>query len=505
MTVSAESQQLEQSRLRIRKIYDSKPLGEAIQRLATHLESHFSKAIAGEGHVLNWHEPEENIALADSFFQDNSLDPDHFLDRFDELISTTLSRGQTLHHPHYMGHQVPATVPMAGIFDAVTALVNNVVGIYEMGPWSTSIELALVERLGKMIGWSDGEFSGFLTHGGSLANVTALLAARNVAFNSVWGEGIRSVEQEPVIVAHAESHYSTTRAAGMLGIGTNNIVKAQLDEHRKIDPVKLNATLERLKTENRPVIAVVACACATPIGAFDPLDEIADVCEKHNVWLHVDAAHGAAVLFSERHKHLVKGIERCDSLIWDAHKMLFVPALSAFVFFKHKKHAFASFKQDTPYLFDVLDGDQADFDMGLKSMGCTKRATAYGLWGIWSLYGSKLFEDLIDITFDLAQSFYQKLLAADDFEPLHRPECNIVVFRFQPEGLKSTDPETLGSFLLKLREELIRSGEFYITPTSEDGLPAFRVTLINPLTTPDDLDELMNALRRRSKEMLVSN
>ena len=249
---------------------------------------------------------------------------------------------------------------------------------------------------------------------------------------------------------------------------------------------------------------MVACACATPTGAFDPLDDIADVCGRHGVWLHVDAAHGGAAVLSDRHRHLVAGLERADSVVWDAHKMLFVPGLCAFVLYRDKAHRFEAFRQDAPYLFDPAAPGLAEYDSGMKTVECTKRAAAFGLWGVWSLFGRQLFADMVDVTFALGRSFYEKLQAADDFVPLNDPECNIVVFRHVPAALRDASPERLGDFQLELRRRIIESGDFYIVPFKRDGIGALRVTIINPLTTPAHLDGLMDALRRHGRELLES-
>ena len=166
------------------------------------------------------------------------------------------------------------------------------------------------------------------------------------------GSGDREERGTPKLVVQADAHYCIARSAGILGIGTNNVVNAALDERRRMDPEKLDATLSDLRSAGNRVVAVVACACATPVGAFDPLPAIADVCDKYGVWLHVDAAHGGAALLSARHRHLVAGLSRADSFTWDAHKMLFVPALCAFLFYKNKRHSYEAFKQNAPYLFD---------------------------------------------------------------------------------------------------------------------------------------------------------
>jgi hypothetical protein len=244
---------------------------------------------------------------------------------------------------------------------------------------------------------------------------------------------------------------------------------------------------------------VAASACATPIGAFDPLEAVAEVCERHDFWLHVDAAHGGAVLFSRRHRGLLAGCERSHSLTWDAHKMLFVPALCAFLLYRDRGNGYRAFQQAAPYLFDPSGPDLRDYDGGLRTVECTKRGAALGLWGVWSLFGPGLFEDLVDVTFALGRSLYEKLQAADDFEALHEPECNIVVFRHIPARLRGATPAEVGAFQLRVRRRAIESGETYLVPGSFGGVPALRCTLMNPLTTPGDLDQLLETVRRHGQ------
>jgi L-2,4-diaminobutyrate decarboxylase len=352
------------------------------------------------------------------------------------------------------------------------------------------------------IGWRPGEFSGLITHGGSLANYTALLTARNVTLEHAWERGIPAAGPAPVIVVHQDAHYCVARSAGMLGLGTDNIVRVPLDGRRRMDPVRLDETLRDLRSQSRPVVAVVACACATPIGAFDPLAEIAEVCRRHQVWLHVDAAHGGAACFSQRHRHLVEGLSNADSIVWDAHKMLFVPALCTFVFYRDPRHKFETFRQDAPYLFDPSAPGLAEYDSGMRTVECTKRAAAFGLWGVWSLFGHQLFADLVDVTFELGRVLYDKLCAAEDFQPLYEPQCNIVVFRHIPAALRGASSERLGRFQLDLRRRVIECGRFYMVSTNIDGVGALRVTVMNPLTRKADLDELLDSLRGEGRRLL---
>jgi L-2,4-diaminobutyrate decarboxylase len=501
----------EAARKRIQIAYNPKLLETAGHRLVDLLTDHLRKIESSTSSVLNWTEPPDLVKVARASLSHrapyeaaSSGCCDELVRQFEQLARQAFSNGNNLHDPRYVGHQVPASVPIAGLFDALGAVTNQVMAVYEMGPWATAIERALVDELGRLIGWMPGEFAGLITHGGSLANLTALLTARNVVLDQAWTQGVDCGSPRPVMVVHSDAHYSVARAIGILGLGTDNLVRAPLDEQRRMDPDQLDALLTALIQKGHTVVAVASAACATPIGAFDPVDAIAEVCQKHKVWLHVDAAHGGSACLSRRHRHLVAGLDQADSVVWDAHKMLFMPALCAFVFYRNPAHRFDAFQQNAPYLFDPSNPGIAEYDSGLKTVECTKRAAAMGLWGTWSLFGPQLFEDMVDVTFDLGRVLYEKLLAAPDFEPLHEPQCNIVAFRHMPEALRQGPAERIGPFQLELRRTVIQSGEFYLVPTQVNGIGALRVTLINPLTTPDHLDALMDALRRYGKTLLES-
>jgi L-2,4-diaminobutyrate decarboxylase len=249
------------------------------------------------------------------------------------------------------------------------------------------------------------------------------------------------------------------------------------------------------------VIAVVAVACTTPTGAFDPIAEIADVCQRYAVWLHVDAAHGGAVCFSKRHRHLVDGLELADSIVVDAHKMMFLPAVCAMVFFKDKKHRFTAFEQSAPYLFDPSAPDMAEFDNAVVTFECTKRAAALGLWGLWSMFGPELFEAMIDQTIDVALLFHQKLVADESFEAWIKPTCNIVVYRYLPIALREANPEQIDQLQLRLRRRLLEQGAAYLTQTRMDGRIYLRSTIMNPLTDSDALDRILQAMRESGREL----
>tara|TARA_R110002111_G_scaffold258083_1_gene326895 strand:- start:147502 stop:149085 length:1584 start_codon:yes stop_codon:yes gene_type:complete len=514
--MATTNSELDSARTRIQAVYSPDLLSAASLALAELLTDHARSLQNEEGNVLNWNPPVENIQAAlqqlqqhphqaDSSEEAFDFSLEHRVQEFRQLVQLMLDKGHNLHHPRYIGHQVPASVPLAGLFEAVTSVTNQVMAVYEMGPWATAVELALIQTIGKEIGFTPGQFSGLVTHGGSLANLTGLLTARNLCCPGIWTQGPQAqLKSTPALLVSSDAHYSVTRSAGILGIGTENIIKVALDEKRRMNPHALKETILQCQSENKKIIAVIACACATPIGAFDPLNEIADLCEQYQLWLHVDAAHGGPTCFSQQHQHLTAGLHRADSVVFDAHKMMFMPALSAFLFFKNKTHQFTAFQQQAPYLFDPSAPEIAEYDLGLRTIECTKRANSYALWGIWSLFGKQIFADFVNVTFETARRFYSLLLQTPDFEPLHEPECNIVVFRYQPEWLLALPGEQQNLIHFQLRRLIIESGEFYIVHSVLEGQAAFRVTVMNPLTTESHLKRLLETIRQKGSELQKS-
>ena len=509
--------------------------------LVNALVEHLGRVQSGQGPVQHWRDPEDNIAEAIRWLEAAEFsDSKSVVSKFQELVQLSLLRGQNLNHPRCVGHQVPAPLPLVGLFDAVTTMTNQVQGVYEMGPWGIAAERAVIQQVGKQIGYQDEEFGGLVTSGGSLGNLTALLAARNEACPWIWNEGNRPCEsseqwldsdsrggmsqraqhasrpdvtspparsvnrsQMPVLIVQGDAHYCIDRAAGVMGIGQSQVMRVPLDGHRRMDVAVLEQMLTDLTEQQVPIIAVVAVACTTAVGAFDPLETIADVCERHQVWLHVDAAHGGAVCLSQKHRHLVKGLERADSVVFDAHKMMFVPAVCALVFYRNKKNRFRAFEQKAPYLFDPSAPDMSEYDNGVVTFECTKRSAALGLWGALSIFGFELFEQLVDRVFLVAQHLFHLLGDAKEFEVVEAPQANIVVFRYFPEGVQSE--ENLASdecklkvsqLQLRLRRAMLESGFGYLTQTALHDHIYLRCTIMNPLTDESHLAELIAELRR---------
>ena len=449
------------------------------------LADHLARTLGRQVPVLAWTPPETSLAdFPADFSEEPSGDPL-------ALLSRVLAASHHLHHPRYVGHQVSAPVPLATLCDLVSSMLNNGMAVYEMGPVSTAMETHVLRWMGGVLGLP-GSVGGVLTSGGSAGNLTALLAARQArAGFDAWNGGASAGPPLTVLVAET-AHYCIARSTRVMGWGAGGVTPVPVDAHYRLRPEALEESLATARRAGRHPIAVVASAGSTATGAFDPLEAVADFCARHQLWFHVDGAHGASAALSPRYRHQVQGIERADSVVWDAHKMMMMPALITAVLFRDGRRSFDAFSQEASYLFNGQDTRRMH-DTGLRTLECTKEMMALKLYTCLKVLGTRLFADAVTGSFDLARRFAQRLQAAEDFELAVPPDCNIVCFRHTPRDVPAQE---LDALQVRLRETLVTSGDFYLVQTVLGGRTWLRTTLINPLTTDADLDALLAALRR---------
>lgn len=406
------------------------------------------------------------------------------------FLAEYLSATTRLHHPAYMAHQVAVPQPASALAALVDGFTNNAMAIYEMGPAAATVEHAVVNWMLARIGWRQvplpgdagvGERSGggVLTHGGSLANLTALSAARaRVAPNSFADGTPRNL----VIVASPASHYSIARSAGILGIGQSAVRHAAVDDDGRIDVSRLPGLLAQLKDGGSAVLAVVANACGTALGLYDRLRPIGEACREAGVWLHVDGAHGASALVSPRRRGLLDGVDLADSLIWDAHKMLRTSTLCAAVLVRDGRDLDQAFREDASYLFH--DKDQPGFDFIHRTVECTKAALGLKVLLALASEGEGAVARFIDRQCDLAAEAAAFLASVPGFEVAVAPETNIVCFRVAGgDGLQ-----------LEVRRRLTEAGRHYISTAEAKGKRWLRLALMNPATEMADVRSLVDEI-----------
>jgi len=411
--------------------------------------------------------------------------------------------GDSIHlqSPMYMGHQVAPPLPHAALADALVSLLNQSVAVWEMSPTGTLVEAQVVRWLLQLLGYpASGD--GTLCSGGSAANLTALLAAREACFPGSWAAGVANTPElaRAAILVSPHAHYCVERAVGMMGLGNDAMVMVP-ERDGRMDPEALAALVPALRKDGRIPFAVAATAGSTATGLFDPLEEIANVTRREGLWLHVDGAHGASFLLSDRLRHHLRGIEHADSVAWDPHKMMWMPISTGAVFVREHRHLDAALQQSAPYLFHPRAGEARSLDTGRRTLQCSRRFDALKLWVCLQHHGADFFGQLLETTAAATESLYRKLEARADWEPAHRPESNILCFRHLTPAVRAADPATQDAFQAALRERYNASGEGWMTTTVLGGRRVLRVTLMNPETGDEHLERMLDGVERVGREV----
>ncbi|MEU8145231.1 pyridoxal-dependent decarboxylase [Nonomuraea sp. NPDC048901] len=384
-----------------------------------------------------------------------------------DFLRTFLGEGTRLHHPAYLGHQSASPDFPAALADFIHGATNNPMAIYEMGAAAATVEFEVLRWMLAKVGFPAG--GGVLTHGGSLANLTALLAARARAVPEAWEDGVPG---DLVILTPESAHYSVSRAASILGLGQRAMVPLATDHLGRIDITKLP------DISGRRVMALVAAACATGTGLYDDLRAIGEWCRERDVWFHVDGAHGASALLAEEHAHLLDGIELADSVIWDAHKMLRTSALAAAVLVRRENDLDAAFKQEASYLFYGERG----FDLIGRTVECTKAELGLKIFLNLAWRGERGLGEYVARQYATAHRFWELARRRPGFALPYEPESNIVCFRYGDADHAD------------LRERLMADGAFYLTSAELDGVRHLRVTVMAPATDDTTLEALLDAI-----------
>jgi L-2,4-diaminobutyrate decarboxylase len=481
----------------INSIYDPEFFRAAGHRMVDQLADFLLAARKGEMLALPELDPP---ALARHYQQLLPVEPAADTSRaLFHRLQELMERGIHLQHPGYIGHQVGAPIPAASLAELVAGVLNQSMAVYEMSPAATHIEHQTVRWLCDLVGW-DNRADGVFTSGGSLGNLTALLAARNHATGgAAWEAGLRSCPPLAMLVSEY-AHYSVARAAGILGLGQEGVVRVPVDDRFRISLPALKDCYHAAVAQGKKVAAVVASAGTTATGSFDPLREIGEFCRAQGVWFHVDGAHGASVLLSPKYKDLTEGIELGDSLVWDAHKLLFVPGLATALLFRDGTRGYEAFRQEASYLF----GRHAfpEHDLGLRTIECTRPMQAGKLWLCFQLYGARGLGELVTQKIDLARALAAQIRSQPDFELLTDPMCNIICFRHLPGGAsaKALSLAQLNAHQANTRKRVLASGRFYLVQTYIGDKLYLRCTLMNAQTTAQDLANLLALIRECATE-----
>lgn len=352
--------------------------------------------------------------------------------------------------------------------DLLAVIMNNSMYTYKAAGPMVGVEKTILRNVCNMIGWGDNADGTFAT-GGSMTNFMSMLMARDAFSEKIR---LKGVKEKMTVYTSKESHYSIPKNAAFSGIGRENVRYVPTDKYGKLIPDELERMIkEDLSAGYHPVL-VNATAGTTVLGAFDPIRPLAKICKAHNIWLHVDGAYCGSVLFSEKYKHLIDGIEEVDSFSFNAHKMLGTPLTCSIIVTKDKKYLYDSFSNDASYLYQT---DHDEFNLGKTSLQCGRRNDALKFWTLWKSVGTKGLEAMVDHQFHLADVALDYITKNKDYKVYSYPDSISICFNY-----KEIPARNICTALYESSELLVGYGSF-------DGEEFIRLVTINVQNSAEDI------------------
>ena len=450
-----------------------------------------------------------------------------FVSSYTEFLKEKLV-SQSVHtaSPGFIGHMTSALpyfmLPLSRI---LTALNQNLVKV-ETSRAFTPMERQVLAMLHRLIySGSDDFYSrwiqnssyslGAFCSGGTIANVTALWAARNRLcgpsgdFKGISREGLLKALQHLdchglAILVSRRGHYSLGKAADLLGIGRDNLIAVETDDNNRIDMKRLREHCTRLRGEGIRPLSLIGIAGTTETGNVDPLEALADLAAELGCHFHVDAAWGGPTLFSDTYRGLLRGIERADSVTIDAHKQLYVPMGAGMVLFKDPA-TLSSIEHHAAYI--IRRGSR---DLGSRTLEGSRPGMAMLVHAGLSIIGRKGYELLIDQGIERARRFARRIDAHPDFELVSEPELNILTYRYIPAWVQKAIPlapaervarinDLLDKIIETMQKRQREAGKTFVSRTrlapgryNGDTITVFRVVMANPLTTEEILTTVLD-------------
>lgn len=379
-------------------------------------------------------------------------------------------------------------IPGGGIFSAalgdyLAAVSNRYAGVWFASPGAVNVEKRLCNWMAELIGFT-GNAGGYISSGGSVANLTAVVAARESKKISP------QQSSKTVVYLTKQAHHCIDKALAIAGMRGCLIRRVEMDESFRMDPVHLNLLIEDdLKKKLTPWL-VVGSAGTTDTGAIDPLNRIADIARSHNLWYHVDAAYGGFFLLDKNIKQKMCGIEKADSVVMDPHKALFLPYGIGALIVRDISTLKNTFRFDADYMQDA-EPDPAEYSPADISPELSKHFRGLRMWLPLKLHGLAPFRAAIQEKLLLARYAHGKLTAMNGFETGPLPDLSVVTFRYLPE---KGDPD---EFNRLLHQELLKDGRIFLSSTLINDKFILRLAIVSVRTHLKETDNALKIIQEK--------
>lgn len=421
--------------------------------------------------VSRFRTPEEMRRAIELAIPEKGNSPERVMDLLEDVaLATPRTASRRFFNQLFAGRH-----DIASAAEIVAVLLNSSMYTYKAAGPHVLIEKELGEHMGRKVGYDDGE--GIFTPGGSLSNFAGIMIARN-EFNERCQQDGHDGSWLTLYSSELD-HYSIAKNLAMLGLGRRSLRKVATDERGRMRASALREKIKRDIDEGAKPFCINATCGTTVLGAYDPLDEIADVAEEFGIWFHVDGAFGGSTALSAKHREHLNGSERSDSFTWDAHKMMGVPLSCSVILVKNKGLLRKHFSESASYLFQ---SDEDELNHGVKSIQCGRRNDCLKLWAAWQHLGDEGYARKIDRLYDLARSFAERVKKDPRCTLSKEPESVNVCFE-----VTGKPSDLICETLRQQQKSLVGYGIV-------DGRRVIRAAFVNADVDEADLDDFFDNL-----------
>jgi len=414
-------------------------------------------------------------------------------DEIVNILRTVVANSIAVAHPHTAAHLHCPPLLSALAAEVVIGALNQSMDSFDQAPIATVVEQKLIRWLCTEAGLpstADGTF----TTGGSQSNYMGLLLARDAFCLKEWNcsvqkSGLPLEARRLRIFCSEVSHFTIEKSASQLGLGTDSVVRVEVDEQFRMNPAALRDALSAARAQELLPLAIVATAGTTDFGSVDPLPDLAALALTAGAWCHVDAAYGGALLFSTQHREKLRGIEQADSLSIDFHKLFWQPIPCSAFLLRDARH-FDAIKLHADYLNPELHEDSGIPNLVTTSLLTTRRFDTLKLWISFQSLGRDKLAAMIDRTIALAAHAANIIRNTPHLELMGEPQLSTVVFRYIPEN-PEIDADQANS---ALRQRLFDNGKAVVGHTQVRGAQCLKFTCMNPAVTEDQIEELVRLI-----------
>jgi glutamate/tyrosine decarboxylase-like PLP-dependent enzyme len=427
----------------------------------------------------------------------------------DDLCRQMIDKGFHIPAANYFGLMNPTPTYMAVLAEALVAALNPQLASLARSQFASALEAETLGWIASRFGWHKNSGAapahgrhaipceGTFTSGGNEANFTALALALANHFPNAIDDGVASIGARPVLYASSESHHSLVKSAGLLGLGRKALRRIPVNRKLQLDTARLILQIEADYDAGFVPFCIVATAGTTSSGAIDDLQALAAIAERYGLWLHVDGAYGAALAFSDRHRAMLHGIERADSITMDPHKWLSMPFAAGVVLTRHPELLERVFSVASPYMPKAAEG--ALVDNYKISTQWSRRMNSLKLWLTLRVHGRRAYSEMIEHQMQLAATMRHWLERNEHFSLAAPQTLPILNFRLKGlEGMSMAEADRLHQEFL---DEFNRDGHYWISRTHAGGESVLRMMIISYLSTEEHLAGLQQALTASAERM----